>query len=85
MICFSLDLRGRKGAADHVYTFGGWLSERQAVALIWDNYAAELHPRNMRGATRYWFTLYHNTPFAFALAPPARLTDMADGHRTILK
>lgn len=70
MICFSEDRRGRRGAADHVYAFGGWLHARQRVALVWDNKADELHPRNMQGVAWYWFKRYNNTPFAFALAPP---------------
>jgi hypothetical protein len=73
MICFSQDRRGRKGAADHVYTFCGWLERRKRVALIWDNYQAALHPRNMLGATLYWWRRYNNTPFAFALAPPVQI------------
>lgn len=70
MVCFSQDRRGAPGAPDHVYTFARWLDQRRDLALVWDNKSARLHPRNMCGVTWYWFTRYHNTPFAYALTPP---------------
>lgn len=62
MILFSQDLKGRKGAPDHTYTFHHWDSRTGNVAWIYDNNSPGLTRRNL-GPGR-------STPFEYALYPP---------------
>lgn len=55
-ICFSADLRGVVGAADHVYLYH---SGDGHTANVFDNYSPKAHTRNLRKGSK--------TPFAFAI------------------
>lgn len=58
------------GSPDHVVTFLGWLDEPKLIALVYDNYSAKPHARNLGGPVWYRGKRLAYGRFAYAMLPP---------------